>query len=174
MKKISMLFAMMCMMMLVGCDFQSINFSSMNVQRAGLRNAADISATLALDNVSSTNIDAVLNDTKAVASAASKFLDSGSVGALTTGQIRIELIKVVPIDYQLWVDLALNYVSQYNLDPGVVGNKTISHLKAFFYGITVATDRYSKGDRELTNTKEISTLKTDKVKYNQALRKRMK
>jgi len=146
----------------------------MNAQRAGLRDAADISATLALDNVSSTNVDIVLNETKGVASSAIKFLDTGNIGILTTGQLRIELIKIIPIDYQVWADLALSYVAQYNLDPGVVGNKTVSHLKEFFYGIKVATYRYSKGDRELTNTREIVSLKEDKIKYNQILLQQMK
>jgi len=168
MKKISILLQIVCLMLLAGCSYKS-----MNSQRAGLRGAADISTTLALDSVSSSNVDTVQRETKAVAQSVAKFLDSGNIGALTTGQIRAELMKIVPFEYQLWVDLALNYVSQYNLDPGMIGNKTVSHLKAFFSGIEIATDRYKKSDREEIISREITSLEIDKVKYSNVLRKRM-
>ena len=169
MRKISVLFQVICLMLLVGC-----NYKSMNSQRAGLRGAADISTTLALDSVSSSNVDIVQKETEAIAQSVIKFLDSGNVGALTTGQIRIELMKIVPFEYQLWVDLALNYVSQYNLDPGMIGNKTVAHLKAFFGGIEIATDKYNKSDRNEITSREIISLEVDKAKYNNVLRKRMK
>jgi len=169
MRKISILFLVFCLMLLAGC-----NYKSMNSQRAGLRGAADISATLALDNVSFANVDAVQKETKEVAQSVIKFLESGNIGDLTTGQIRVELMKIVPFEYQLWVDLALNYVSQYNLDPGMIGNKTVAHLNAFFSGIEIATDRYKKSDREEITSREIASLEMDKVRYNNALRKRMK
>ena len=169
MKNISVLLQVACLMLLSGCSYKS-----MNSQRAGLRGAADISTTLALDSVSSVNVDVVQKETKAVAQSVIKFLESGDVGALTTGQIRVELMKIVPFEYQLWVDLALNYVSQYNLDPGMIGNKTVSHLKAFFSGIEIATDRYKKSDREEIASREFISLEVDKVKYNNVLRKRMK
>lgn len=162
------------LMFLAGCGHSSISFTSMNTQRAGLRDAADISATLAFDNVSDANIDVILKETKDAAHAVTKFLNSGNVGDLTSGQLRAQLASVVPYDYQSWVDLALNYVSQYSVDPGRIGNKTVSHLKEFFYGVTIAVDRYKKSDRPETNTRSFNSLEADRAACNEILRKRMR
>jgi hypothetical protein len=175
MKKFSLVFVALVAMVLTGCN-GAAKFSSMNAQRAGLRDAADIAATLAVDNVSDANVDKVLSDTESIAKSVIKFLDSGNIGDLTSSQIRTELVKLIPVDYIGWVDLSLNYVSQYSVDTGKIGNKTVAHLKEFFYGITIATDRYKKSDRPVVEagTKNLVSLEADKVKYNMTLKKQMK
>jgi len=143
-----MRFAMLCSVVLLSaCSFAGLSPSSMNIQRAGLRDTADMATTVALDATPVTDVEATQTKVKAITLSVQSFIKTGDVDSLTLKDLQDLLIRVVPEKYQYIATMLLSKVQGVNLPVDKLGANNIRRLDEICYGVLVACDKYSVADR---------------------------
>ena len=136
-----------CLAMMGGCSWSNLSASSMNLQRAGIRTAADMAVTVTLDAASDMEVEKRLIKTRAIAVSIETFLKTGDFNKTTMDEFVNLCRRVVPVDYQYIVDFLMRYTTDVSLPVDKLGEKNIRRLEEACAGMIVACDRYVLTDR---------------------------
>jgi hypothetical protein len=122
---------------------------SLNQQRSLLRATSDNALTAALDQVDGEEDARVIRGkVKEIAIQVDEFLQTGDVCGLTAGEIRIELLKLIPAQYKQIVDQLLSAISPLHIAPsGKIGVNNVKRLRAVCQGAIDGADYYRMEDR---------------------------
>lgn len=135
------------LILMVGCQSFDKNVS-MNVQRAGLNGAAKVGISVALDMQKPENVEVRKTEIVAVAEQIKSFLDTGSVADLTSGELKIKLIGLVPEKYRVFVDQMMGVLSMYSVPAAdKLGSVNLKRIRAFLNGTIQGCNEYKMEDR---------------------------
>lgn len=131
-----------------GCQEDGISLS-MNQQRSIVRGTTDNALTLYLDNLDEEKAVIYSERATEIAQQIEDYLNTGSVANLTTGEIQVQVSKLVPDGYGLVLSQILIAVSSFQTDPGsVIGENNIKRLVAACHGIKTCAAEYAASDRK--------------------------
>jgi hypothetical protein len=122
----------------------------MNQERSILRAASDNGLTLYLDKVDpATKAEEYRARAHGIALQVLAFLQNGNAVELTQGELRTQLVKLVPTEYQTFLDQLIGAVSPLHLDVnGHVGPNNVKRLEAVCLGVIRGSTHYKLEDRK--------------------------
>ena len=138
MKMFSVL-AVLCVFV-TGCVTPS--FSSMNIQRSGIRSTGDMATTVALDSVLLSEADSTKVKTREIALAVQLFLKDGKVADLTIPEISSELKKIIPESYYFMLDILIAQIQGITVDTQVIGANNLERLNSVCVGVINSCNLY--------------------------------
>ena len=86
-------------------------------------------------------VTSICNDVK-------DFLNSGDIIDLTKGELKIQLLEVVPSGSADFVSDILSFVSVANYDVEKIGSRNVKRIRAFLNGVIEGAQKYDVKDRE--------------------------
>lgn len=131
----------------MGCTTTGGNIGTMNVQRAGLRGAGDLSVTVMLDQIPTTDIEELKAHITTFLYAVEEFVVTGNAATLTRTELANRLIEVVADDYAHWVSMALQAALATTNPQVQIGEDNRRRILAFTHGSLTATSLYNVIDR---------------------------
>lgn len=142
--------AVMMVATLGGCQETSSSLAlTLNQQRSLLRATADNALTAYLDRTEDLEtLERRRLRAHGIAHQVKMFLKDGSVAELTRDELRAQLLRMVPSDYQLILDHLLAAVSSVHVDTAErIGENNVKRLASVCDGTTQATMQYIFEDR---------------------------
>ena len=120
-----------------------------NTQVAGLRAGGDLGATGFLDSQDAAKVPMLQENILEVVEQLEKFMKTGNVSALTVGELRLELEKLVPVAYRQYVDQILAALSSVHVDTGAIGPKNVKRIHGLLKGLKTGLQSYDLEDRNV-------------------------
>lgn len=136
-----------CLALTGGCGWSNLSVTSMNLQRSGIRTAADMSVTVTLDATPEVDVEKRILKTRAIAISIETFLKTGDFNKTTMDDFINLCRRIVPVDYQYIVDFLMRYTTDVSLPVDSLGEKNIRRLEDACAGMITACDRYVITDR---------------------------
>jgi len=133
-----------------GCINPSIR--SMNIQRAGIRSAGDMSVTVSLDSLDTpAQSEEVCKKTKEITIAIDEFLKTGNLAMLTIPEITGKLRDLVPAEYRFLLDLLIAQADVIHVPVDKIGADNVRRMQSFCKGIIYGCNEYKIEDRPQPN-----------------------
>lgn len=123
---------------------------SLNQERSILRAASDNGLTLYLDQVDpAAKADEYRARAHGIALQVLAFVQNGNAAELTQGELRAQLVKLVPDEYRTLFDQLIGAVSPLHMDVGgKIGPNNVKRLEAVCLGVIEGSTHYRLEDRK--------------------------
>jgi len=124
----------------------------LNFQRSALRSSGDLASTTRLELISVNAVEKEKADIIKYAKELLAFIETGAVKDLPIDELEAELRKLVPVEFALFVDAAMGYISAVDVDvDGKIGEANVKRIKAFLNGIISGATFYDVKDKKPTD-----------------------
>ena len=140
--------AMVAGVLAVGMAGCTVTGSSLNIQRSALRGAGDTGTTTMLENQNADEVVDIAAGVTSICNDVKDFLNSGDIIDLTKGELKIQLLEVVPSGSADFVSDILSFVSVANYDVEKIGSRNVKRIRAFLNGVIEGAQKYDVKDRE--------------------------
>jgi hypothetical protein len=141
MKSIGLVVASLAMLVVfAGCQIKPPAPPSMNMQKALLNSGGQVATVACLD--SSGDPAKRIQETKNITAAIRKLINTGEVSDWTIDQLRMALDKIVPADYQIYVNQIMSCLYGITLPTDKIGPDNIARINEVLDGIDYRCDRY--------------------------------
>jgi hypothetical protein len=123
-----------------GCQIKPPAPPSLNMQKALLNSGGQVATVACLQN--SSDPAKRIQETKNITAAIRKLVNTGEVSDWTIDQLRMELDKIVPADYQIYVNQIMACLYGLTLPTDKIGPDNIARINEVLDGIDYRCDRY--------------------------------
>lgn len=121
----------------------------LNFQRSALRSSGDLASTTRLELISVSVVEKEKAEIIKYAKELLGFIETGKVKDLPVDELEAELRKLVPVEFALFVDAAMGYISSVDIDiDGKIGEANVKRIKAFLNGVIGGATYYDVKDKK--------------------------
>lgn len=124
----------------------------LNFQRSALRSSGDLASTTRLELISVSAVEKEKAEIIKYAKELLEFIETGKVKDLPVDELDVELRKLVPVEFALFVDAAMGYISFVDVDiDGKIGEANVKRINAFLNGVIGGATYYDVKDKKPTD-----------------------